>query len=416
MLMNNRDKTTSKKTNNKSNTNFNDLKKLLLPIYKDKKHNIEVAKSNSNNSFEAVVMSALKLNQSQINLGLFFDKYFFYVKNETKKPPLIELSVDAKKYFVDYFNGKNGGLKENLNRYHQQKITMLLKKFHNKEDFYLQEFTSEWHFVTGMGNQHPLENGLTWHPTLGVPYLPGSSIKGMLRAYLRDYAEYYPELDKNTDLIFGGQDQDAGYSSGAVIFYDAIPTKEVTLTGDIITPHTGDWLNSLNQESFTAENTPADWHDPVPISFLVCKSINLGFYISLRPGTTLCIDIKELGDCLRDALQMMGVGAKTAVGYGQFKETEKCWLKECFSDIKEKISQDNKTPEQKVIDDYKLKLKNTDRVDKGIYSRFIEAISSYPLSYKAQVKEIIEQDLEPRRELNDRSKREVKKRLSSLNR
>ena len=37
-------------------------------------------------------------------------------------------------------------------------------------------------FVTGMGNPHPLENGFTWHPTLGMPYLPGSAVKGLARA------------------------------------------------------------------------------------------------------------------------------------------------------------------------------------------------------------------------------------------
>ena len=35
--------------------------------------------------------------------------------------------------------------------------------------------------VTGMGNPHPLESGFTWHPTLGMPYLPGSAV-GLVRA------------------------------------------------------------------------------------------------------------------------------------------------------------------------------------------------------------------------------------------
>ncbi len=41
-------------------------------------------------------------------------------------------------------------------------------------------------FVTGMGREHPLENGFTWHHTLGVPFLPGSSFKGILRAWYRE--------------------------------------------------------------------------------------------------------------------------------------------------------------------------------------------------------------------------------------
>ena len=38
-------------------------------------------------------------------------------------------------------------------------------------------FASDWHWVTGMGLPHPVENGFSWHPTLGVPYLPGSGVK-----------------------------------------------------------------------------------------------------------------------------------------------------------------------------------------------------------------------------------------------
>ena len=44
-------------------------------------------------------------------------------------------------------------------------------------------FTSTSRFVTGLGRSHPVENGFAWRPTLGTPYLPGSSVKGMARAW-----------------------------------------------------------------------------------------------------------------------------------------------------------------------------------------------------------------------------------------
>ena len=37
-------------------------------------------------------------------------------------------------------------------------------------------YSTKWYLVTGLGLSHPIENGLTWHHTLGVPYLPGSAI------------------------------------------------------------------------------------------------------------------------------------------------------------------------------------------------------------------------------------------------
>jgi CRISPR-associated protein Cmr6 len=32
-----------------------------------------------------------------------------------------------------------------------------------------------------------VENGFLWHPTLGVPYLPGAAVKGLVRAYVEHW-------------------------------------------------------------------------------------------------------------------------------------------------------------------------------------------------------------------------------------
>ena len=39
----------------------------------------------------------------------------------------------------------------------------------------------------GLGNSHPLENGLLWHPTLGVPYFQGSTVKGLAKALIEKW-------------------------------------------------------------------------------------------------------------------------------------------------------------------------------------------------------------------------------------
>src|SRR5690625_3756282 len=36
-------------------------------------------------------------------------------------------------------------------------------------------------FTTGLGNEHPLENGFAFLNPYGLPYLPGSGVKGVLR-------------------------------------------------------------------------------------------------------------------------------------------------------------------------------------------------------------------------------------------
>ena len=43
-------------------------------------------------------------------------------------------------------------------------------------------------FTTGLGNEHPLENGFSFLNPYGLPYLPGSSVKGVLRRAAEELA------------------------------------------------------------------------------------------------------------------------------------------------------------------------------------------------------------------------------------
>lgn len=47
-------------------------------------------------------------------------------------------------------------------------------------------------FVTGMGMEHPLENGFAFLDPYGLPYLPGSSVKGVLRRAAEELAHFEP--------------------------------------------------------------------------------------------------------------------------------------------------------------------------------------------------------------------------------
>lgn len=57
-------------------------------------------------------------------------------------------------------------------------------------------------FVTGLGRKHPVENGFLWHHTLGVPYLPGSSVKGMVRAWIEQWADEKDKEKKKKSTAF----------------------------------------------------------------------------------------------------------------------------------------------------------------------------------------------------------------------
>lgn len=192
------------------------------------------------------------------------------------------------------------------------------------------EFQSEWNFVTGMGLPHPLENGLVFHPTLGVPYLPASGVKGLVRAFLRDRTDLdgqYIEDWFGPDLggVPAGEQAERA-AAGAFVFFDAVPVAPPTLAVDVMTPHMGKWyaeggkIKADGQGHLPADAVPADWHDPIPIKFLAVKDIRLQFALApRRRGVPNEADAREaLFDALGQALSLLGAGAKTAAGYGRF--------------------------------------------------------------------------------------------------
>jgi len=185
-------------------------------------------------------------------------------------------------------------------------------------------FSTQWRFVTGLGREHPAENGFAWHHTLGTPYLPGSSIKGMMRAWAKQWANVG---DTVTDRIFG---PDRAGCVGSVIFYDALPIGPVQLEVDVMTPHYAPWYGN--------GETPGDWYDPIPIPFLVvAPEQTFQFIVAPRKSdeNQANDDVSTVRDWLKEALEWIGAGAKTAVGYGRFGEVKKTcpWVDEKLKEI-----------------------------------------------------------------------------------
>jgi len=163
-------------------------------------------------------------------------------------------------------------------------------------------FTTESRFVTGLGRSHPVENGFAWHPTLGTPYLPGSSVKGLVRAWARLDADPSPPCETIRRLL-----GDHG-KAGGVSFLDAVPIAPVQLAADVMTPHYAGW---------TVKEAPGDWCSPTPIPFLVAAA-GTPFLFGVLPGSAGADDVRVVMSWLCSALTWNGAGAKTAVGYGRF--------------------------------------------------------------------------------------------------
>lgn len=180
-------------------------------------------------------------------------------------------------------------------------------------------YNTEWNFVTGLGNPHPVENGFSWHPTLGVPYLAGSAVKGLVRAWVErnDDALSPNDLHDRLKSWFGtAQKDDVAEQAGGFIFFDALPDKPPTLVCDIMTPHMGKWYSEGDRGDVNnSKAIPADWHEPVPIPFLAVKKARLIFGIApRRPELSTQLDL--VFNALTQALEWLGAGAKTSTGYG----------------------------------------------------------------------------------------------------
>ena len=165
-------------------------------------------------------------------------------------------------------------------------------------------FTTESRFVTGLGRSHPVENGFAWHPTLGTPYLPGSSVKGLVRAWAKRDADPSPPRE-TTERLLG-----AYGTAGGISFLDAIPIAPAQLEADVMTPHYAGW---------TECDPPGDWRSPTPIPFLVTAA-GTSFLFGAVPCRPVSDSDQNTVLCwLSSALAWLGSGAKTAVGYGRFE-------------------------------------------------------------------------------------------------
>ncbi|HDN80164.1 MAG TPA: type III-B CRISPR module RAMP protein Cmr6 [Chloroflexi bacterium] len=123
------------------------------------------------------------------------------------------------------------------------------------------EASPQWRLIVGLGRKGPLEVGFTFHRLYGVPIIPGSSLKGIARAYAC-LVLGKSEDDPDFCAIFGrGPDFEGGEGqAGRAVFFDAIPISEPHLELDVMNPHFPRY--------YQGDEAPSDWQSPVPIYFL----------------------------------------------------------------------------------------------------------------------------------------------------
>lgn len=161
--------------------------------------------------------------------------------------------------------------------------------------------------AVGLGNASPLEVGLSIHHTYGMPVIPGSSIKGVLRraATKAGLAQGSPEFS----MLFG----DPKNAAGCVFWdawYDPRSVEGKPFHRDVITVHHQKYYSTKGK------TPPTDCDDPNPVPFLVVRR-GARFLFSIECHTPEWANyVRSL---LEWALSHLGLGAKTNAGYGRFE-------------------------------------------------------------------------------------------------
>lgn len=238
------------------------------------------------------------------NTGLWYDKFCDSWEPGWRKG----LGKEGKPAWVKKFSQKYLGDAELLDEFAERR-----ESFINACNGLALNFRTEGAMVSGLGRSHPVENGFSWHHILGVPYLPGSSVKGVVRSYARNWIGI---SDEEINRIFGPPQKSSMHRVGSVIFLDGIPILPVKLKAEVMTPHYIPYYTGSDLIP------PGDWISPVPIPFLAVDE-GQEFLFGVLPNSSCDQkDCDKASEWLSESLIIMGAGAKTSSGYGRFSKVE----------------------------------------------------------------------------------------------
>ena len=222
-------------------------------------------------------------------------------------------------------------------------------------------------FTTGLGNEHPLENGFAFLNPYGLPYLPGSGVKGVLRTAAQELADGLweskhwnhakelrhevqarvgqdgkprekPFYASDIEVLFGSEaGKDKDFLRGVLSFWDVLPQIQGdSLMVEIMTPHQSHYYQPPKEgkeKPAGGSTSPHDSGQPIPICFLtvppgsafafhvLCDSARLEH---LAPDLAANDRWKVLlTEAFEHAFAWLGFGAKTAVGYGAMERNTK---------------------------------------------------------------------------------------------
>ncbi|NLF14614.1 MAG: type III-B CRISPR module RAMP protein Cmr6 [Anaerolineaceae bacterium] len=167
------------------------------------------------------------------------------------------------------------------------------------------EACAQGRLILGLGGESVLDASITIHRTYGVPYIPGSALKGLAARFARNSLQEGWAKGAEAYTTLFGDTSEAGY----VTFFDALyipgsAAQDRPLALDVITVHHRNYYRGENEP-------PADWDSPIPVPFVSATGSYLVALHGPQPWAEAALAILKL------ALEKEGIGAKTSSGYGR---------------------------------------------------------------------------------------------------
>jgi CRISPR-associated protein Cmr6 len=163
-----------------------------------------------------------------------------------------------------------------------------------------------WHVANGRPeDKRALGKKLAPMPELPLNgYIPGSSIRGIVRAWARERSSIRQQM---LDLL--GYQQGNVIQEGKIEFLDAWPETATKLVLDIVNPQESFQIYHGKEPQPLSIYTLGDGEDPIPVTVAIRGIL----------GKASPQDVQTVWEWVQQALSVHGVGSRTSAGYGQIK-------------------------------------------------------------------------------------------------
>ena len=267
-------------------------------------------KNNTNNNIKNNTKKNTKKNTKNNLYKLFYKEYY--------------KEVDFKKVLFDKSDEKIGPINDTIKSSTLESIPYPIEGMNT---FRMKVLYPG--LITGVGLVHDSKGieggynlGMHFDYTHGMPIIYGSTVKGVLKEYFKEFTkgstklskEKLEKLPEEEQLFEGKRKNDKNETENIPIYERDVFFDAVIVSG----PKNNGTGGFLEDDYITPHKDPLS--NPTPIKML---KIAAGTIIEFRFKLNGSNEEKEAKlDLFKEILTTVGIGAKTNVGYGQLKETE----------------------------------------------------------------------------------------------